>query len=285
MTIRTGCAVWAHKSWVGSLYPTGTPATAFLQRYSERVATVEGNATFYAIPSTTTVAKWAAETPSSFRFCCKIPKLISHAAAFADTVDLRDQFLERMQPLGTRQGPYFLQLPPRFGLRHIDDLAQWLTSWPAHLRLAVEVRHPSWYTPRGRLVLQELLAAHAVGHCIMDVRPLDEPGLPGADADLDSARDHKPDIPLDPWVSADLALVRYISHPHATANARYLDEWAVRIAQWERTGIHTYFFMHCPTEDHSPAHLHLFHQALTKVLPEYQPIWDNSPPEHQASMF
>ena len=285
MTIRTGCAVWAHKSWVGSLYPSGTPATAFLQRYSERVATVEGNATFYAIPSTTTVAKWAAETPSSFRFCCKIPKLISHAAAFADTIDLRDQFLERMQPLGTRQGPYFLQLSPRFGLRHIDDLAQWLTSWPAHLRLAVEVRHPSWYTPRGRLVLQELLAAHAIGHCIMDVRPLDEPGLPGADADLDSARDHKPDIPLDPWVSADLALVRYISHPHAAANTRFLDEWAVRIAQWERSGIQTYFFMHCPTEDHSPAHLHLFHQALTKVLPEYQPIWDNSQPEHQASMF
>ena len=118
MTIRTGCAVWAHKHWVGSLYPSGTPATAFLQRYSERVATVEGNATFYAIPSTTTVAKWAAETPSSFRFCCKIPKLISHAATLADTFDLRDQFLERMHPLGIRQGPYFLQLPPRFGLRH-----------------------------------------------------------------------------------------------------------------------------------------------------------------------
>ena len=285
MTIRTGCAVWAHKGWVGSFYAAGTPPSAFLRRYSERARTVEGNATFYAIPSAATVAKWCAETPATFRFCCKIPQSISHAPTLRDTVGTRDLFLERMQPLGERQGPYFLQLPPRFGISMLADLEQWLATWPASVRLAVEVRHASWYTSRGRAALQELLDSHGIGHCMLDVRPLNEPGLPGADVDLDIARDHKPDIPLDPWVSARLAMVRLISHPSTPANTQYLDEWAVRVADWERAGIDSYVFMHCPTEDHSPHHLQLFDHALANVLPEYQPMWDNSPPEHQAPLF
>lgn len=285
MTIRLGCAVWAHKPWIGTFYPASTPQAALLRRYSERADTVEGNATFYAVPSADTVAKWAAETPASFRFCCKIPKTISHAAALHGTIADRDAFLTRMKPLGERQGPYFLQLPPRYSTQHLNDLTTWLASWPTTLQLSVEVRHPSWYTPRGRETLQNLLTRHSIGHCMMDVRPLDEPGLAGADSDLDEARDHKPDVPLDPWVSGSVALVRYISHTEAPANARYIAEWAQRIVNWEAQGVDTYFFMHCPNEDRSPAHLQLLRDALSPLLPAGQQMWDNSPPEQQASLF
>jgi uncharacterized protein YecE (DUF72 family) len=285
MTIRLGCAVWAHKPWIGTFYPAGTPQAALLRRYSERTDTVEGNATFYAVPSAATVAKWCAETPPTFRFCCKIPKAISHAPTLHTTTAARDAFLERMAPLGERQGPFFLQLPPRYSSQHLVDLSTWLASWPTSLRIAVEVRHPSWYTPRGRDALQNLLDRGHIGHCIMDVRPLDEPDLPGADADLDLARDHKPNVPLDPWVSGSLALVRYISHPDTPTNVRYLAEWAHRIAHWEAQGIDTYFFMHCPNEDRSPAHLHLLRSELAKVLPTHASLWDNSPPETQTSLF
>ena len=120
---------------------------------------------------------------------------------------------------------------------------------------------------------------------MMDVRPLDEPGLAGADSDLDEARDHKPDVPLDPWVSGSVALVRYISHTEAPAKARYIADWAQRIVNWEAQGVGAYFFMHCPNEDRSPAHLQLLRDALSPLLPAGQQMWDNSPPEQQASLF
>lgn len=282
MSIRLGCAVWAHKGWVGTLYPPKTPATAFLRHYSAHVATVEGNATFYAVPSAATVLKWASETPEQFRFCCKIPKDISHAGDLRNTIPQTDAFLERMAPLGQRLGPFFLQLPPRFAPRHLPQLAAWLAAWPRSQRVAVEVRHPDWYREPARAALRELLDRHGAGHCIMDVRPLTAAPLPGQEHDLDTARDHKPDLPLDAWVSGNLALVRYISHPDTPVNQPYLTEWAAQLQQWHRAGVDVFFFVHCPDEDRSPAHLALLQAAVGENTPQTDGLL---PLEQQASLF
>ena len=73
-----GCAVWAHPSWSGVLFPRNARSTDYLRLYSRRLTTVEGNTTFYAIPSAETVRRWAEETPPSFRFCFKLPRDVSH---------------------------------------------------------------------------------------------------------------------------------------------------------------------------------------------------------------
>ena len=58
-TLRAGCALWAHKPWVGSFLPANTPQNRMLEAYGAHFDTVEGNTTFYALPSPSTVSRWA----------------------------------------------------------------------------------------------------------------------------------------------------------------------------------------------------------------------------------
>jgi uncharacterized protein YecE (DUF72 family) len=42
-----GCAVWAYEDWLGELLPPRSKNADFLSLYSRRLATVEGNTSFY----------------------------------------------------------------------------------------------------------------------------------------------------------------------------------------------------------------------------------------------
>ncbi|ABU58327.1 DUF72 domain-containing protein [Roseiflexus castenholzii] len=247
-----GCAVWAHASWSGVLFPRGSRSADYLRLYSRRLTTVEGNTTFYAIPSAETVQRWVDETPPSFRFCFKLPRDISHQGPLAGRRRETDAFVQRMAPLGERLGPFFLQLPPGYSPHQMNDLASWLSAWNPAYRLAVEVRHPEWYAPQGEAALMALLEEHGIGRVLMDVRPLDLGPLPGAEEDLRRARDNKPDVPLHPLRSASFALVRYIGHPDVARNDPLIDEWAARVRAWIAEGTMVFFFMHCPVERESP---------------------------------
>jgi uncharacterized protein YecE (DUF72 family) len=248
-----GCAVWAYKEWIGDLFPAGSKSAELLRLYTRRLTTVEGNTTFYAVPSAETVARWAAEAAPGFRFCLKIPQAISHAGPLVEGIAATQTFLERIAPLGDQLGPCFLQLPPGFRPRQIDDLAAWLAAWPRERALAVEVRHLEWYEPAGEQALMALLEQRGAGRVLMDVRPLDLGPLPGAEEDLRRARDNKPDVPLHPIRTRGPALVRYIGHPDVARNAALLDEWAERVVAWVADGTEVYFFMHCPVERVSPS--------------------------------
>jgi uncharacterized protein YecE (DUF72 family) len=269
-----GCAVWGYKDWVGELFPPGSRNADFLALYSRRLTTVEGNTTFYAIPKAEIVARWAAETPEEFRFCFKIPREISHEGPLAAQVEATRAFVERMAGLGERLGPFFLQLPPGYRADKIADLERWLAAWPKEYRVAVEVRHNDWYTEPHESALMDLLHRYNAGRVVMDVRPLDAGPLPGANVDLQAARDRKPDVPMHPLRSGGLALIRYIGHPTPELNGPLLDEWAVRVAQWLTEGTEVYFFCHCPDERRSPALCRAFHERLSR-LAEVPPLpWD-----------
>ncbi|MCX6015403.1 MAG: DUF72 domain-containing protein [Chloroflexales bacterium] len=285
MTFTMGCSVWSHKDWVGNFFPNGSKPSDFLRLYSQRFQNVEGNTTFYALPSAETVQKWRDETPESFTFCLKIPQQISHVGALADNINATHEFLKRVAPLASRLGPFFLQLPPHFALRHADQLAKWLAAWPQEYRISVEVRHRDWYKPAHEQRLIALLERHNAGHCVMDVRPLDLGFLPGADVDLDNARDHKPQLPLRPFVTSKLALVRYISHPNTIKNQALWDEWYNRIREWLHNGVDVHFFMHCPVETTSPENARIFYRQLCQhttlpILP-----WDRLAVPEQVSLF
>lgn len=281
-----GCPIWAHAGWVGNFFPPGSANRDFLRLYSRRLTTVEGNTTFYAVPKDEIVQRWAAETPETFRFCLKLPRDISHEAPLRAQIEATRAFVERMSPLGSRLGPFFLQLPPRFSPAQLDDLAAWLAAWPAEQRIAVEVRHEDWFAPAGERALQDVLEQHNAGRVLMDVRPLDLGPLPGAEEDLQRARDNKPDVPLHPLYSSNLALVRYIGHPDLPLNAPLLDEWAARVAQWLGDGVDVYMFMHCPDNDFAPALCRMFHERLAR-LADVPPLpWDEGEPNlEQQRMF
>ena len=247
-----GCAVWAYKEWLGTLFPPGSKSSEFLRLYSHRMTTVEGNTTFYASPKPEIVLRWAEETPETFKFCFKLPREISHSGHLARKLDETLAFVDLLRPLGPRLGPFFLQLPASYDPDQLGDLTKWLAGWPIGQRVAVEVRHDDWFCEPHEAALQALLEAHGAGRVLMDVRPLDLGPLPGAEADLQRARDNKPSVPLHPLHSGGFALIRYISHPDLPLNAPLLDEWAERVATWLAAGVETYFFLHCPIEALSP---------------------------------
>ena len=145
MPLHVGCPIWSFKGWVGNFYPKGTKSADYLREYAKRVTNIEGNTTFYAVPSKQTLEKWVADTPETFRFCPKIPKAISHEGKLADYIDRAHGFVDVMRQLGTRLGPMFLQLPPRFSPRLLADLQAFLSALAADVRLAVEVRHLDWF--------------------------------------------------------------------------------------------------------------------------------------------
>jgi uncharacterized protein YecE (DUF72 family) len=291
-----GCAVWAYKPWVGSFYPRRT--TEFLRRYGERLTAVEGNTTFYSVPDEATVARWAEQTPESFRFCLKLPKAVTHYGPLMAQTRSAWAFLDRMEPLGSRLGPMFIQLPPSYGPESMGDLTEFLRQWPQdRVPLAVEVRHRQWYEPKNADRLNALLQDLGIGRVILDSRPVY--GIPnhGSAPDyMDQTDDpqatsqrKKPNLPLQPIVTAPFTIVRYISHPDIPRNQAYLEGWADRIAAWLAAGTTVYAFIHCPIEDHSPAIARWFQALLEErgaiVPPLPEASWGDPEPEPQPTQL
>ena len=140
---RLGCPGWGDPKWVGRLFPSGTKSTEFLYHYARVFNTVEGNTTFYALPSADTVARWAASVPDEFRFCFKFPRTITHDKLLVDAAGETHEFLDRVAPLGARLGTLMLQLPPRFA--DLARLRGFLATLPTDFRYAVELRHDVFF--------------------------------------------------------------------------------------------------------------------------------------------
>jgi uncharacterized protein YecE (DUF72 family) len=279
-----GCAVWAYKGWVGELYPQGTRTTDFLHLYSRRFTTVEGNTTFYAVPNSETVTRWATETPPGFEFCLKLPRDITHDGLLEPHIPEALAFLERMLPLGKQLGPMFAQLPPSYSPALLDDLTAFLAAWPStDAPLAVEVRHRDWFKEPHGSNLTALLEKLGIGRVLLDSRPIytgdDDPQL--------TSERRKPQLPVPFSVTAPFTLIRFISHPQLLVNQPFIEEWVMQIQQWLQAGVRIYIFVHCPTEDMSPRNARYFQQLLQESGVAVSPLpWNNlNHPPNQLSLW
>lgn len=284
MNFYIGCAVWAYKGWLGELYPPGTRTTDFLHLYSRRFTTVEGNTTFYAVPNPETVTRWVTETPPGFEFCLKLPREITHQGLLQPHISEALDFLERMQPLGKRLGPIFVQLPPSYSPAFLDDLAAFLAAWPrTDAPLAVEVRHRDWFQEPHVSNLTVLLENLGVGRVLLDTRPV---YTGEEDPQLTSER-RKPQLPVQFSVTAPFTLIRFISHPQLLVNQPFMAEWVTQIQQWLKAGIKIYLFVHCPIEDVSPNNARYFQDLLEQsgvAVPSLP--WNNlNYPPNQLSLW
>ncbi|MEM9215049.1 MAG: DUF72 domain-containing protein [Cyanobacteria bacterium P01_F01_bin.150] len=262
MGFSLGCAIWAYKEWIGDLYPSGSKASEFLRLYSRRFTTVEGNTTFYSVPSASMVQRWHHETPASFKFCLKLPQTITHQGPLMPNFDAAMAFLDRVSPLGDRLGPFLIQLPPSYGTQYFEDLTAFLQRFPRHqFRLSVEVRHPDWFKMPHANRLNYALTELGVGRALLDSRPIydckDDPQV--------RSERRKPNLPLQPITTAPFSLIRYISHPVLENNQRYLNEWVAHVTQWYAQGIDLYFFVHCPIEARSPQIARYFQDQLNRT--------------------
>lgn len=289
LNFRLGCAVWAFKDWVGSFYPAKSQPTNFLRLYAERMLSVEGNTTFYSVPSLEMVKRWSENTPSDFRFCPKLPRSVTHAGPLMAHLPAALAFLSLMrQGLGTRLGPIMIQLPPTYSPAAFNDLRNFLEALSkGSVPVAVEVRHLDWFRPHSAARLNALLRELAVGRVLLDSRMMyaheDEGDI---DPQMHSNR-RKPKVPLQPQVTSDFAIVRYISHPRILRNQDYLAEWVNRVDEWLRLGKQVYFFVHCPMEVESPKvarHFQTMLEAANVEVPSL-PWMHLEQPLEQLSLF
>jgi uncharacterized protein YecE (DUF72 family) len=242
-----GCPGWGLKSWVGRLFPPGTRSTEFLERYAEVFNTVEGNTTFYALPTADTVARWRSQVPDRFRFCFKFPRTITHDKQLANCDAEVDEFLARIAPLEHKLGTLFLQLPP--GFTHTDRLAALLDRLPRAFHVAVEPRVADI------TMFDATCAARGVDVVILDTRGIHS----SLSLEHAETRARKPNLPVVPRATADRPFVRCVPHETFAESRALAEAWADQVAAWMRAGKTPYFFMHAPDDTYAPENAYDFH--------------------------
>jgi uncharacterized protein YecE (DUF72 family) len=161
--VRIGCSGWSYDDWRGVLYPDGLPKRRRLERYAEVFGTVEVNATFYRLPKESTVRDWVEQVPGDFLFAVKASRYLTHMKRLREIADAVARFWEPLEPLrrGRRLGPVLWQLPESFQ-RDENLLAAALDRLPPADH-CFEFRHPSWFVPDVRTLLEERGASLAIG--------------------------------------------------------------------------------------------------------------------------
>ena len=218
MTVSIGTSGWMYRDWRERFYPKGVPQRLWLEHYAERFVTVESNNAFYMLPKPETFKAWADRTPDDFVMAVKVNRYITHIRRLRDCAELAARFLEHCRHLGPKLGPILLQLPPNLKA-NLDDLKATLDALGPG-RVAVEFRHPTWFTGETREVLEE----RNVGLCMAD-------------------RDSRLTSPT--WRTADWAYLRLHqgrADPLPCYGRSALDGWARRLAGgWSDVETFVYF--------------------------------------------
>ncbi|MEU1983242.1 DUF72 domain-containing protein [Nocardia sp. NPDC019395] len=158
MPWHVGTSGWQYRDWRGILYPDNCPQRLWLERYAAGFATVENNNAFYRLPSRDTFASWRERTPGDFVCAVKASRFLTHMKRLRDPAEPVERLLRHAEGLGSRLGPVLLQLPGT--LRADPELLDGcLRCFPDRIRVAVEPRHESWWTPAVRTVLEQNNAA------------------------------------------------------------------------------------------------------------------------------
>lgn len=158
MPVLIGTSGWQYRDWRPRFYPERLPQRSWLEHYARHFDTVESNAAFYHLPAPETFASWAARTPDDFVFAVKANRYLTHIRRLRDPEEPVARMLENMRRLGAKLGPVLLQLPPNLKA-DLDALARTLDQFDDRLRVAVEFRHETWFTPECRALLEERGAA------------------------------------------------------------------------------------------------------------------------------
>jgi uncharacterized protein YecE (DUF72 family) len=170
MPLLIGTSGWHYQHWKSGFYPSGLPPRRWLGYYAERFDTVELNNAFYRLPSREAFEKWSAELPDGFVVSVKASRYLTHIRRLREPKEPVQLLVERAAGLGPKLGPFLLQLPPNLKADP-DALDETLRAFPAHARVAVEMRNTTWFSDGCRKILER----HGAAMCLADGGPVATP--------------------------------------------------------------------------------------------------------------
>lgn len=261
--IHLGCPVWACPHWAGKVYPARTPRKDWLAWYSSTFNTVEGNSTFYALPSIETAKRWASQVATGFKFCLKFPREISHELQLVGATGATETFLRVIEPLAEANclGPTFLQLSPGFGPDRFETLASYLKSLPQDMKWAVELRHFDWFDQGdNEHRINDLLSDMQIDKVLFDSRPLYQ--SPPDDEIERASQGRKPRTPIRQTVTGQHPFLRIVGRNKIEMTDRFLDQWSPIIEKWVCDGLRPTIFTHAPDDTFAPAFARRFATRL-----------------------
>ncbi|MFG2005585.1 DUF72 domain-containing protein [Spirillospora sp. NPDC048911] len=213
-----GTSGWQYADWRGRLYPEEVPQRRWLERYAECFATVENNNAFYRLPKRETFESWRDRTPDGFVMAVKASRFLTHMKRLIEPEEPVARLTSVADGLGGKLGPILIQLPPTLRAEP-GRLAACLRCFPDRVRVAVEPRHPSWWTGEVRAVLER----HGAALCWAD-------------------RHSRPLTPL--WRTTDWVYVRFhegAARPWPMYGDQALATWVGRIDEAAYDEAYVYF--------------------------------------------
>ena len=171
MNTHIGTSGWSYDHWEGVLYPPGTPPRDRLDHYVARFSTVELNASFYRWPREATFAKWRRRLPGGFQLSVKAPRGLTHGKRLFSPEVWTERISRSWHELADKRAILLVQLPPDLQ-RDDARLEFFLAGLPDWIRVAVELRHPTWHHDDVFGLLQRYGAAYCVMsganlHCVL----------------------------------------------------------------------------------------------------------------------
>lgn len=240
MSAHVGTSGWSYDHWEGVLYPPGLHPRHRLDRYAAEFGTVELNASFYRWPREAAFAGWRRRLPPGFQLSVKAPRGLTHGRRLYSPEVWVERMMRSWHELGERRAVLLVQLPPS---QQRDDarLAYFLDRLPWWMRVAVELRHPSWDDG----AVYDLLERHGAAYCVMSGAGL--PCVLRATAPFVYVRLHGPD------------------HHHLYGGSYGEDDlrwWADRVREWEGAGREVFLYFNNDGDGHAVRNARLLRELL-----------------------
>jgi uncharacterized protein YecE (DUF72 family) len=244
LQVYCACPIWTEKAWLGSIYPSHAKASEYLKYYAQQFNCIELNGTHYQIPDDETLAKWNSFATERFKFCPKVPQVISHAKDLSKMDEAFNYFLEHMQKLGNHLGPIFMQVSPNLKDEQLEQLIQLLESKTIDVEIAIELRHASWFCESKAFNdLCNYLYKHRIHTVITDTAG-------------------RRDV-IHQRLTTRTAFIRFTANDLHASDFQRIDEWIVRLSDWINSGLESiYFCMHTPNKSLTPQLVDYFIKSM-----------------------
>jgi len=207
MKFHIGCSGFHYKEWKGSFYPQKLPQRRWFEYYCSQFDCLELNVSFYRFPRVSFLRTWYDQSPESFVFSVKAPRLITHYKRFKDCQRYLDDFYGTIaEGLGQKLGPVLFQLTPQSAYSD-DMLERIIGAMRPGFQNVIEFRHNTWWNN----AVYTALSAKRICFCGMN----------------------HPSLPQEPVVNAGVVYYRFHGAPKlyfsSYSNAE-LEEVAEQIA-------------------------------------------------------